>query len=772
VNNPIDKILTEWAYRVYNGMPDPSDSYHTFQLEQYLNELRLPRKVVKKVLEKVRKYKDNKMNQDLGRVGKPWGSDAKDVSKRGASDDDIDQFTDDELGSIQKSNRTEKDILSGLDKNQQSARKHTTKALDIEQIKSNDPNLSEEEIQHLEECKKLFDEFLDNDTPIERKKEIALQLKNDYGLTTNKPTVNSETGEEQPVKLYIKKNHDGGKVPRTIEKGLTTGGGGPSPPQTRLVNELNKYLDDDNKIQQNTIGGKDERSVAQTFETAAKPNFANEDGSPTGRKANRRNPKANFRKKDPNNPGFDKDGNPLYIKDPVVMSIFGKDTPLGDLKESYHQIEGPADENGNLISANTPEGQQAHMKFLIERNEANQKVKDECDAIINNPDVSDSEKAKFIKIKKAVEDYETEMKALLDSGKIPSKGAAKYVEKLNAKLVNDIFNAHPDIAGGIAKQFAENALVSEELAAGDEVYMPTSGVFPGGDKIHVTRKGQQIVGVAGISVKFGRASKETQIYGFPGEAQSMAKFAEPPRREDESDDDYNNRKNELRTRNGSHVGQDGHSIGVRDDIISDPKKQEQVIEQAGMSNAITDKKEFHTVTNDVKNEVDRFMNEQRKKTPPPTETAIKIQLQKHMKKWMKDNKIQERLENCVDREELTEVLTGSRDGKYIDKNGRERRHSNTLIAQNSDPIELINIISFVSTVREGKGMPSLAWNHQSYEDGQYHNETVNPNETDMSDPANWGFSSRMWVTSSRQGGGILSTGTGEADLKGKALKNT
>ena len=32
-------------------MPDPKNHYHTFQLEQYLNELRLPRKVVKKVLD-------------------------------------------------------------------------------------------------------------------------------------------------------------------------------------------------------------------------------------------------------------------------------------------------------------------------------------------------------------------------------------------------------------------------------------------------------------------------------------------------------------------------------------------------------------------------------------------------------------------------------------------------------------------------------------------------------------------------------------------------
>ena len=92
MNNPINKILTEWAYRVHDGMPDISDNYHLIQLEQYLNELRLPRSVVKKVLEKVRKYKDNKMNQDLGRVGEPWGSKGDDVI--GKVDGDVEKPTD------------------------------------------------------------------------------------------------------------------------------------------------------------------------------------------------------------------------------------------------------------------------------------------------------------------------------------------------------------------------------------------------------------------------------------------------------------------------------------------------------------------------------------------------------------------------------------------------------------------------------------------------------------------------------------------------------
>ena len=65
MNNPLDKLLTEWAYRVHNGMPDSKNPYHLVQLDEYLNELRLPRKVIKKVLEKVRKYKDNKITDLL-----------------------------------------------------------------------------------------------------------------------------------------------------------------------------------------------------------------------------------------------------------------------------------------------------------------------------------------------------------------------------------------------------------------------------------------------------------------------------------------------------------------------------------------------------------------------------------------------------------------------------------------------------------------------------------------------------------------------------------
>ncbi len=33
MNNLIDDILTDWAYRVHDGMPNPKNQYHLVQLQ-------------------------------------------------------------------------------------------------------------------------------------------------------------------------------------------------------------------------------------------------------------------------------------------------------------------------------------------------------------------------------------------------------------------------------------------------------------------------------------------------------------------------------------------------------------------------------------------------------------------------------------------------------------------------------------------------------------------------------------------------------------------
>ena len=80
-----------------------------------------------------------------------------------------------------------------------------------------------------------------------------------------------------------------------------------------------------------------------------------------------------------------------------------------------------------------------------------------------------------------------------------------------------LHKADPDIANSIMKQIAENNLYEQELAAGEEVYLPSAGNFPAGDKI----KGGTTERVALVSCKFGKAGR---IYGCPANSKTICEL--------------------------------------------------------------------------------------------------------------------------------------------------------------------------------------------------------------------------------------------------------
>ena len=766
------EIAEELQYRVKSAI-NLKDNNHLSELVGILRENKWPENAINELL-------TNLMNEDWwsdlsaqqqaqyikDHPKSQKAQDAKEKEKKEPSEEPSEKPNDepDEEPTEEpvEKEESEKDILSRLDKEGKSQRKHIMGRLDLDEYKRNNPDATEEEIKHLEDLKKDMDEYTHPDITPERKQELAKQMKEKYGLATNRPTTDKD-GNPQKVKLYIKKNHDGGKVPRSMEKLLCTKSGNANDSQKLLVDDLN---DNGGEVKPNDIGGKNERVVSQEFETAAKPSFK----TPSRKKHRRLAPKGARRIKDDKTGEYyylDKDGNkkPFYKKDPTVSKIFDGDNALADLedkepgKETYHSLEGPTSEDGEIIPSNTPEGQNKHLDWIINENESNQRIKDKCDEYINHPDTSEADKAKFKKIKSGIENYEKEMNKIKNMPPGPEK--AKKVKELNAKLIDDIYNSHPDIAAGMGKQLAENALVTEELANGEECYMPSAGNFPGGDKIKVIKDESGIEMVAGVSVKYGRSNPETQIHGFPAQADSMSRFAEPTQNEGESDEDFKERKKEIRTRSATNVGQKGYVNGVRDDIVDDPKKQEEMINKSGMDKAITDKKEFHTINKEIKDEIERFLDEF-----PGDRKNAEIALQKHIKKWMKDNGIQERLEKCIDRKEFSKQLTGTEDGTYVDENGKTKKHSSKRLADKSDPMETLAIITLGATIKEGNGNPSLDYNHQRYENGEYHSGTVGPSHgDDMMNLANYGMSSRMYRTSGRTGGTILSTGTGEYGRK-------
>ena len=54
MNNLIDDILTDWSYRVPNGMPDPKNPYHLIKLDEAMTSMKLPNGFKHGLLKKLR----------------------------------------------------------------------------------------------------------------------------------------------------------------------------------------------------------------------------------------------------------------------------------------------------------------------------------------------------------------------------------------------------------------------------------------------------------------------------------------------------------------------------------------------------------------------------------------------------------------------------------------------------------------------------------------------------------------------------------------------
>ena len=55
----INKILTEWSYRVHDGMPNPKNAQHIQELRESMEELNLPNKVIYQVIQNLINEEEN-----------------------------------------------------------------------------------------------------------------------------------------------------------------------------------------------------------------------------------------------------------------------------------------------------------------------------------------------------------------------------------------------------------------------------------------------------------------------------------------------------------------------------------------------------------------------------------------------------------------------------------------------------------------------------------------------------------------------------------------
>ena len=149
------------------------------------------------------------------------------------------------------------------------------------------------------------------------------------------------------------------------------------------------------------------------------------------------------------------------------------------------------------------------------------------------------------------------------------------------------------------KQIAENNLYEQELAAGEEAYLPSSGNFPAGDKI----KGGTTERVALVSCKFGKAGR---IYGCPANSKTICELHPNP----------NKRNNQ-----GQYLGEDGHTLVINDNLIKGKNKEEtkektkgfikDTLTEVGLGDTFSDEEmtEIGDITADYMEEIDRIKQE-------------------------------------------------------------------------------------------------------------------------------------------------------------------
>jgi hypothetical protein len=235
-------------------------------------------------------------------------------------------------------------------------------------------------------------------------------------------------------------------------------------------------------------------------------------------------------------PDLGKENIALPSNDKGVKELFSDNSTLSRIRPGLHGIYGVKDENGKIKIPSSD-----HSKEYLTQSFGNPAL----DNTINKAqELVDSGQldAKFVD---GLKKHKEKLSKITENYDIPSQEAADAINESYNELFSELHNSDSDAAGAVIKQIAENNLYEQELAKGEEVYLPSAGNFPGGDKIR--KNDTERIDL--ISCKFGKSGR---TYGFPANAKAVTQL-----HPDES----------KRGRSGQYVGEDGNTLMIKDELI-------------------------------------------------------------------------------------------------------------------------------------------------------------------------------------------------------------
>jgi hypothetical protein len=238
---------------------------------------------------------------------------------------------------------------------------------------------------------------------------------------------------------------------------------------------------------------------------------------------------------------------------PRVRALFES---LTFIKEKDRSIFAPTDDSSSPpdIVDNTG-GQNARVYFEHSINN-NSSLQDTVKLLRDN---------KFGRMGDAVERYETELKSILENfDSMEPEERREAVKKSYATMISELYRSDKEMAGSLLKNMAELNLYQQEIAGGDEAYLPASGTFPAADKL-VVKKGEGTIGerLEGVSIKFGQRGA---TFGMPAQSNTIMKW-------------HPNSFYHDATHN--RPGKEGYEVGVNSTILENDEQWNRVAADSG-----------------------------------------------------------------------------------------------------------------------------------------------------------------------------------------------
>ena len=687
----LDDVLTDWAYRVHDGMPNPKNSKHLKELHLTLMDYDIPDDIIYEVIqnlvinedgglsdkEKEKAKKMNLVHLGKGAYGKEGGEashqavDGKLVAKGDKEEPEKETKPPMKIDANPFDDKENKDSKGKniSDKSQKIVGDFDTR------ITKNNEFLSGDKKQLVKKVSEKIKVLYDEDATSEQQKEAAQWVVDNAGFSANEIP---STGKR---KAYLNKLGGDRKI---LGNGTTN--------TENLVKKVESLV--------GKLKTFDSKGTKQGFTTAAKPDLGNE---------NIVKPKDDER----------------------VAEYFSNHPILQKIRGGLHGIFGVKGDDGNIKMPSSE-----HSKDYLSQSFNNPALQNTIDFAKKQTQEGNVDE----KVVTSLESHQNNLKNILKSYEIPSEEAQQAIADSYNDLMVGLHKSDSDIANSIMKQIAENNLYEQELAAGEEVYLPSAGNFPAGDKI----KGGTTERVALVSCKFGKAGR---IYGCPANSKTICEL-----HPDES----------KQNNQGQYLGEKGHTLVINDNLIKGKSKVEtkektkgfieKTLKEVNLGDTFSDEEttEIANITADYMEEIDNIKKE-----------LSSIDFPNEGSKWKEFSK----------RVKVIESDYKKRMGKVVTK-----EHAATLIGENNAgnlvqtggvKVEaLMSTIEIANNIRTNTSLNELEHNKQYYdENGKPKFVTDKGNQN----PDDYSITFRTKRTPGRTGGGCQLSFTGDGKTPNTSL---